>query len=358
MHILGPEGVDGERGHEGRIDAAAQAQHGAPQAILGEVVVQAADQGLVDELHGLWLLVLDGLYLLHVHCAAPLLEVRHLAEHAARGVHGHGAAGEEIGAFAAGAVDVDEARVEGLDNLAHAVARAVRALIVKYLTAAAHHHVGLFHMSLGELLEVLVEAYGQTLVVEVDDLHTLAAHEAALLVGGEVLLGHHAAYGAVLYEHDGVAEPLVLDLQRHAHEEGAVLRELYQALQGGLGPLLQVGVAGGGEERGAAEGARREDGEQSLARRLGAKLGGYPFKVILRLERKDVMLNDMYLHRFDIFQPFITHARRLYCVRRHVFAPFSFHPLPYGPPTDPVRPFFSSSSVVLQCGTEELLKNY
>ena len=30
----------------------------------------------------------------------------------------------------------------------------------------------------------------------------------------------------------------------------------------------------------------------------------------------------------------------------------------YGPPTDPVRPFFSSSSVVLQCLTEELLKNY
>ena len=30
----------------------------------------------------------------------------------------------------------------------------------------------------------------------------------------------------------------------------------------------------------------------------------------------------------------------------------------YGPPTDPVRPFFSSSSVVLQCGTEILLKNY
>ena len=30
----------------------------------------------------------------------------------------------------------------------------------------------------------------------------------------------------------------------------------------------------------------------------------------------------------------------------------------YGPPTDPVRPFFSSSSVVLQSNTEELLKNY
>ena len=33
-------------------------------------------------------------------------------------------------------------------------------------------------------------------------------------------------------------------------------------------------------------------------------------------------------------------------------------PILYGPSTDPVRPFFSSSSVVLQCRTEELLKNY
>ena len=33
-------------------------------------------------------------------------------------------------------------------------------------------------------------------------------------------------------------------------------------------------------------------------------------------------------------------------------------PLPHGAPTDPVRPFFSSSSVVFQCRTEEVLKNY
>jgi len=33
-------------------------------------------------------------------------------------------------------------------------------------------------------------------------------------------------------------------------------------------------------------------------------------------------------------------------------------PILYGPSTDPVRHFFSSSSVVLQCRTEELLKNY
>ena len=32
--------------------------------------------------------------------------------------------------------------------------------------------------------------------------------------------------------------------------------------------------------------------------------------------------------------------------------------LPYGPSTDPVRPFFSSSSVVFQCCTEKLLKKY
>ena len=32
--------------------------------------------------------------------------------------------------------------------------------------------------------------------------------------------------------------------------------------------------------------------------------------------------------------------------------------LPHGAPTDPVRPFFSSSSVVFQCRTEEVLKNY
>jgi hypothetical protein len=33
-------------------------------------------------------------------------------------------------------------------------------------------------------------------------------------------------------------------------------------------------------------------------------------------------------------------------------------PLPYRPSTDPVRHFFSSSSVVFQCCTEELLKKY
>jgi len=42
---------------------------------------------------------------------------------------------------------------------------------------------------------------------------------------------------------------------------------------------------------------------------------------------------------------------------RRFFAPFDVPPR-YRSGTEPVRPFFSSSSVVLQCRTEELLKNY
>ena len=47
--------------------------------------------------------------------------------------------------------------------------------------------------------------------------------------------------------------------------------------------------------------------------------------------------------------------RRLCCAR---VCGMPRHPILYGPSTDPVRHFFSSSSVVLQCRTEELLKNY
>ena len=44
--------------------------------------------------------------------------------------------------------------------------------------------------------------------------------------------------------------------------------------------------------------------------------------------------------------------------RRRELSTAAPSPLPHGAPTDPVRPFFSSSSVVFQCRTEEVLKNY
>ena len=333
VHVLSPEGVDGQRGHQGRVDSAAQAQHGAAQPVLGKIVAQAADQSLVDQLHSLGLLVGGGLKLLHVYRAASLLEIGHLAQHAASGVHGHGTAGKQVGTLAANAVHVDQAGVERLHNLAHAVARTVGALVVKHLAAAANHHVRLLHMPLAQLLEVLVEAYGNALVVVVDDLHPLAAHKAALLVGGEVLLGHHTAYGAVLHENDGVAEPAVLHLERHADKKGAVLGELHEALQGGLGALLQVGVAGSGEQRRTAEGAGREDGEQGLARGLGLKLGGYPFKVVLRTQCEDVVLYDVYLHVVNLFFVPLTRARCNYCAPHSLFFPPPPRRIPTGAPT-------------------------
>ena len=50
VDALGPERIDRDRGREGRVDAARQAEHHAGEAVLGDIVVQAQDHGAVDRL--------------------------------------------------------------------------------------------------------------------------------------------------------------------------------------------------------------------------------------------------------------------------------------------------------------------
>ena len=59
--------------------------------------------------------------------------------------------------------------------------------------------------------------------MELDNLHTFAANKATLLVGSEVFLGDDTTYGTVLHKHYGIAQALVLYLQRHTYQEGAML---------------------------------------------------------------------------------------------------------------------------------------
>ena len=265
VHIFRPQCINCQHCHQGRIDAAAQSQHRTLYAVLVEVVGQAFHQPLIHQFHGLGLLVVYLLYLLHVHSLGALLEIGHLHQHATGGIDGHGPAGKEVAALATGAVGVHQADIEGLHNLGHAVTRAVGLLVVEDIAAAAYHHIGLVHMAFGQLLEVLVETYGQPLVVELDDLHTLAPHKATLLVWSQILLRDDGTDGTVLYKNDGVAESFVLNLEGKAHQEGTVLRALHQLLQGRLGALLYVGIAGRGKEGGSTQRAGREDGKQRFA---------------------------------------------------------------------------------------------
>ena len=132
--------------------------------------------------------------------------------------------------------------------------------------------------------------------MEINHLHTLATDEVLLLVNSEILLRHHTAYGAILHKHNGVAEALILQLERHTDEESAMLGTRNQLLQHCLRLLLHISITRGGKKRRTADGAGGEDGQQSLARGLRLKFALYPFEVLLGSEGADIMLYDMYFH--------------------------------------------------------------
>ena len=298
VHILRTDGIDGQRGHQRRIHSSAQSQHRTADAVLAEIVPQAAHQSLVHQHHSLGFLVVHLLYLLHVNRHAGILEIGHLAQHTAGGIHRQAPARIQVRTLAARAVHVDQARIQRLHNLAHAVACAVRLLIVKHIASAAHHQVRLVDMASRQLLQVLVESDGNPLVVELHHLHSLAPHEATLFVGRQILLGHNGTDGTILYKHNGIAEALVLDLQRQTHQERSVLAPRHKLLQGRLGTLLQVGVARRGKKGRSAERAGWENGEQGLATLRRVQLGKYPFEVLLGSVRKHIVLNNMYIHLY------------------------------------------------------------
>ena len=296
VHILSPQGRHRQGAHQRRVDAAAKAQHGTPQAVLAEILADTHHKRLIDKVHSLRLLVLIFRQQLKVDAGALLFEVGELAQHRARRIHRQRAAGKQVRALATDAVDKHQRRVEVLDRLVHTVADAVRLVVVEHVAAAADDDVGLLAVAARQLLQVLVEADGYLLPLKVDALHALAAHEILLLVGSQIFLRNDGPDGTILHENDGVAKTLVLNLQRQAHKEGAVLRTLNQLLQGGLGALLKVGVGCRAEHRIAAQRARRENRQQRVARRLRVQFGHYPFQVLFRIVCQYVVLNNMYVH--------------------------------------------------------------
>ena len=148
-----------------------------------------------------------------------------------------------------------------------------------------------------QLLQVLVEPNSYLLVVELHHLHTLAPHEATLLVRRQVLLRHNRPDGAILHKHNRVAQTLVLDLQRQTHQERPVLAPHHQLLQRRLRALLQVRVARRRKKWRPAQRARGENSKQSLTALRRLQLADYPLEILLGSVRTHIVLNNMYIHR-------------------------------------------------------------
>ena len=117
-------------------------------------------------------------------------------------------------------------------------------------------------MRFRQFLQILVEPYRQQLVLILYHLHPFAAYKIPLLVGGEILLGDNTPDGAILHKDYCVAEPSILNLQRHPYKERPVLRTLHQLLKHCLRPFLQIGVGYQSVQRRSAQRASRKHRQQ------------------------------------------------------------------------------------------------
>ena len=296
MHILRTQCIGGKGTHHCRIHSARQSQHRLGLAVLGKVVSYTHHQCLIHQFYGLGFLVHALLHQLKVNTLGMRLEIGELAQHRPCRVQRHRPSGIQETPLAAGTVHKHQRRIQIFHNLVHAVAYAVGLVVVEHVAPAAHHHIGLLHMRLRQLFQVLIETYGYLLFLVLYHLHTLATHKIFLLVGGQVLLGNDAAYGAVLHKHNCVAQSLVLYLQWQSDKESPVFRPLYQLLQHQLGAFLQIGVCHRPEQRSPTQSAGRKNGEQRLLAFRTFQLFNYPFQVFLGVVRNNIMLYNMNIH--------------------------------------------------------------